>query len=111
VYRIVITGGREVIDVPTRFLLYDGDLVEMDVGETYRQELLGFFSSFSALKYDYIVNSLPKQISVVCGSLWLVSNQGKYVIEILNFRKDKSGPVNNHAKIFKARIFVKLSRN
>jgi hypothetical protein len=76
VYGILITGGREVIDVPTRFLLYDGDLVEMDVGETYRyrRELLGFFSSFSALKYDYIVNSLPKQISVVCGSLWVVSN-------------------------------------
>jgi hypothetical protein len=34
---ILITGGREVIDVPTRFLLYDGDLVEMDVGETYRE--------------------------------------------------------------------------
>ncbi len=40
---------------------------------------------------------------------WLVSNQGKNVFEILNFRTDKSGPVNNHAKIFKARIFVKLS--
>ncbi len=32
-----------MIDVPTRFLLYDGDLVEMDVGETYRRELLSFF--------------------------------------------------------------------
>ncbi len=70
-YGILITGGREVIDVPTRFLLYDGDLVEMDVGETCRKTCSWFFDSCTALKSEYIVNSLPKQISVVCGYLWL----------------------------------------
>jgi len=28
-----VEGGRDIIDIPTRFLLYDGDLIEMDTNE------------------------------------------------------------------------------